>query len=315
MADLVEIEKKINTDITSRMGMDHRGNGAGIIQFQNLQEMLEFAKIMATARGMVPEHLVGNPGACMGIILQSQEWGFSPYQVAQKSYIAKQGQPLAYESQMIHAVIERNAPLKGKPKLNHRFEGDGDSRICIVWGTFIGSDEPKEWKSLPLGKRRPRQSDRDAEKVKGSPLWLSKTDLQQFYDNSRDWARVYCPDVILGAYTREEMMEVPGIMRDVTPDPFATELPPVEPAAEPEGGESAQQDRKPFQMPSDLSGMTDMRVLQTLSAALNSTIGPNGIAAVEAAFSERIEAMAEDKRDAARALIQDSSENAPAHAQ
>lgn len=211
-ASIEKIEERINRDVVGQVGMGRTGSGRSLIQFANLGEVLEFAKVMSTAQGMVPRHLIGNPGACVGIVLQAIDWGFSPYAVAQKSYIAKDGQPLAYESQLIHAVIEKNAPLVGR--LKHRFEGAGDATRCIVWGTLRKLDtvtqtwieEECTFKSETLAKLRPRLNDQGDSK--GSPLWQKKPEVQLFYNASRDWARIYCPDVLLGAYSIDEMREI-----------------------------------------------------------------------------------------------------------
>jgi hypothetical protein len=80
---------------------------------------------------------------------------------------------------------------------------------------FKGETEPREWKSPKLGDRRPkpqtrrnRQTGEEYTTTSGSPLWESKPLVQLFYDTSRDWARIYCPDVTLGLYSRDEMEDV-----------------------------------------------------------------------------------------------------------
>lgn len=114
---------------------------------RDLGEAMEFAKLMCKAEGMVVPALIGNPGACLGVILQAMDWGLSPYAVAQKCYLAKKPDKdgplpvLSYESQLIHAVIEKNAPITGR--LRHEFIGEGPKRQCRVWGTFTGESEPR----------------------------------------------------------------------------------------------------------------------------------------------------------------------------
>ena len=53
--------------------------------------------------------------------------------------------------------------------------------------------------------------------VKGSPLWDRKPDVQLWYDTTRDWIRMYCPQAVLGVYTPEEVADPE--FRDVTPRP------------------------------------------------------------------------------------------------
>jgi hypothetical protein len=163
----------------------------GGARFENMLQVMEFAKLMSLADVAVPKHFRANPGACLRVIMQADEWGFSPFAVADKTYIV--GDKLAYESQLIHSVVERHAPLEGR--LRHRFEGEADARVCIVTGRMIGEPEPFEWRSPPIGKINP----------KNSPEWKNNPDKQLYYHTSRDWARVYVPDVLLGVYTRDEL--------------------------------------------------------------------------------------------------------------
>ncbi|KRR17811.1 hypothetical protein CQ14_37605 [Bradyrhizobium lablabi] len=72
-----------------------------------------------------------------------------------------------------------------------------------MWATFKGEREPRYFPPLDAapdqftpGKLRPKRN--DCGRIKGSPLWDIKPDLQLFYNTSRNWARMYAPDVISG---------------------------------------------------------------------------------------------------------------------
>jgi hypothetical protein len=170
-------------------------NESGQIALTNFGHILEMAKLLSMLGVAVPKHLRGNRELCLAIVMQAQQWHMDPRAVAAQSYVVQDN--IAYQSQLIHAVIESRAPLKAR--LQPRYDGDGDERVCIVSGTFNGEDTPREWRSPPIGKRRPKSG--------GSPLWQTKPDVQLFYDTARDWCRIYCPDVLLGIYTRDEMEE------------------------------------------------------------------------------------------------------------
>ena len=163
----------------------------GGVRFENMLQVMEFAKLMAVSDIGVPKHLRGNPGACMRVALQADEWGFSPFAVADKSYLVNDR--LAYESQLIHAVVERRAPLE--QRLRPSWSGEGPTRRCKVTGVLIGEDAAFIWEG-PMFKDI---------KVKNSPEWTANPDKQLFYHASRDWARIYVPDVLLGVYSREEL--------------------------------------------------------------------------------------------------------------
>lgn len=183
------IEAKIDRSVAGSMTV-----GGGSVQFATMQDVMEFAKLMAVSGQAVPTHLRSQIGFCLAICIQAIEWRFSPFAVANKSYVVND--KVGYESQLIHAVIEERAPIQGR--LRHKFSGEGDKRRCTVWAHVRGEDEPMEYTSPEFATITP----------KNSPLWKSKPDLQLYYNTSRDWARVYFPEVILGVYSEDELERV-----------------------------------------------------------------------------------------------------------
>jgi hypothetical protein len=180
----------------------------GGLIFKSATEVMEFAKLMAISNTGVREHLRGNPGACLAICVQALEWGMSSYAVASKSYSVNN--QIAFEAQLIEAVILRRAPIKGRPKTE--YSGEGDNRTLRVWAEL--RDEPGEiveYISPKFGKINP----------KNSPLWKNDPDQQLHYFSVRAWCRRHFPDVLLGVYEREEIEHSPRIgpdrARDVTP--------------------------------------------------------------------------------------------------
>jgi len=192
----------------------------GGLRIESLAQVMDVTKLMSQAGPAVPAHCRGNVGVCFALCLQALEWKMSPFAVANKSYITNDR--INYESQLVHAVIEARAPLK--QRLGRRYKGEGDNRVCIVFGTFKGETEVREHESPPLSQIRPPfgdKKDRDGNPIrKGSPLWDKKPDVQLFYDTSRDFGRIYCPDVLLGIYTPDEVEQYGGEIgteaRDIT---------------------------------------------------------------------------------------------------
>jgi len=178
----------------------------------NLAQQLEVAQTMAKAGAVIPAHLRGSPGACLAIIEYAHHWGMLTYGVANKSYVVNDR--LCFESQLIHAVIELNAPLY-EDNLNFRFEGDGAKMKCLIWANCLirGKVKKLEWWSPEFDLIEPKKS----------PLWKHKPQLQLFYNTSRDWARVFFPHIILGAITQDEAAGIESdearaaAAKDVTP--------------------------------------------------------------------------------------------------
>lgn len=181
--------------------------GAGGIAFTNAAEAMEFAKMMAVSQIGVRKHLRGNVGACLAITVQSIEWGMSPFAVANKSYLVND--QIAYESQLVQAVILKRAPIKGRFKVE--YIGEGAKRKCRVSATLQDGDVV-EYTSPEFDKITP----------KNSPLWKSDPDQQQFYYSGRALCRRHFPDVLLGVYDVDELSDTPrdpSRAHDITPAP------------------------------------------------------------------------------------------------
>lgn len=193
MADIARIEERLDR---VAIGNTEVSDSLGGIAFQNMTEVMEFAKLMSMSGNAVPKHLQGNPGMCLAVCVQAMEWRFSPFAVANKSYEVQSR--LSFESQLVHAVIEQRAPIVGR--LRHTFEGEGDNRVCIVTARLRETGETLEYRSPPFGRIQP----------KNSPLWKTKPDLQQYYNTIRDFCRAYFPDVLLGVYSADELRDHVG---------------------------------------------------------------------------------------------------------
>lgn len=210
--DVEKIEDRIDKAETAALPVSAKIGG---VDFANALQIMEFAKMMAIAKKSVPPHLRGEPGACLAVVMQAVEWRMSPFAVANKSY--EVNDRIAYESQLIHAVIEARAPLK--KRLRCQYEGDGDSRRIIVIGHLKGEDEPFLYTSPTVGEIKSRLGKNQSGNLKGSPLWVSDPDQQLWYYGSRAWARKWCPDVIMGIYSIDELDEEIRVASatDITP--------------------------------------------------------------------------------------------------
>lgn len=197
MAD--RISGKIDGAVTRELAISSEAGG---MTFANMGQAMEFAKLMSVAGVAVPKHLRNAPGACLGVVVQAIEWRMSPFAVANKSYAVSDR--LAYEAQLVHAVVLQRAPIKGRIKVE--YSGAGEARVCRVWAELRDGGEIVEYVSPQFGRITP----------KNSPLWKTDPDQQQFYYSVRALARRHFPDVVLGVYAVDEIDGEARVMRDVT---------------------------------------------------------------------------------------------------
>jgi hypothetical protein len=200
---VLAIESKIDQEKTALIKIDDKVGG---ISFKNVAEMMDFSRLMAVSDKAVPLYLRGNIGSCLAICVQADEWGFSPFALARMSYVVND--QIGYFAQLLHAVIERRAPLK--QRLRFTYEGEGPERVCICTGHMKGEVDALEY-------RTPKFKDINP---KNSPLWKNDPDQQQAYMAARAWCRRYCPDILLGAYGKDELEDSAigaDNAKDVTP--------------------------------------------------------------------------------------------------
>lgn len=214
MNDVVErIEGRIDRDVIGGVSLHKVGSGFAVVP-TTLPEALELAKVLSTARGMIPAHLEANPGACADVVFQALQWGMNPFALAKMSFVAQRGGAPSYMSQAISAAINSSAQLDGRLRL--AFDGDGDEMRCTVSGKFKGEESPHEYRSPRIRDITP----------KNSPLWKVDPQRQLGYWSQRAWARLYAGDILMGVYDADEI--TPDMLsKDVTPkiNPFAGEGP------------------------------------------------------------------------------------------
>lgn len=193
--------------------------GLGTYSFSNLNDVVKFAGVMSQAGEMLPDHLRHKPALCLAVTMRAQQWGFDPFALAMETYQAKQGGPIGYQAKVFTAALRQCAKID----LRFRYEGEVtmlDKPVKSARGNQIAArtatgnrkciaylpDDDREYATPPL----------DGITIKNSPQWHNDPDQQLAYYAARGWARRYRSDVIMGAYSTDEV-ETMEPMRDVTP--------------------------------------------------------------------------------------------------
>jgi hypothetical protein len=199
-----------------------------VLDGDSLDKMMRLAEVMATGRATLPKHFNGNPADCLAVVMQSMQWKMTPFAVAQNTHLVNG--VLGYEAQLVIAVITTCAPvvdrlhyewygawdkvigkftIKNGDKGEYRVPGwkleDEQGLGVKVWATFRGEEEPRILELL-LAQARTRNS----------TLWADDPRQQLAYLATKRWSRLYCPDVILGVYSPDELEETAPTIRDVS---------------------------------------------------------------------------------------------------
>lgn len=175
---------------------------------RSMAEAMELAKMMAATKS-VPPHLRGNAGDCLAVVMFASRVEMDPFAVSSKTYFVNDR--MAYEAQLVMALINTRAPLVGR--LKYEWIGEGNAMKCRVTGKLRGEPEP-----LSV------EQDIGTITTKNSPLWKSSPKQQLGYYTARMWGRLHCPEVLLGVYTPDEMQDMGVLERN--PDGTYVQAPP-----------------------------------------------------------------------------------------
>ncbi|PBS91860.1 enterohemolysin [Escherichia coli] len=208
-----------------------------IFNVQALTQLQSVAGLMAQAAVTVPEHLRGNPADCMAIIMQAMQWGMNPYAVAQKTHLVNG--VLGYEAQLVNAVIASSSAIHGR--FHYRYGGDWErcTRTQEITrdkngknGKYTVTERVRGWTDedeiglfVQVGAILRGESEitwgeplyLSGVVTRNSPLWVSNPKQQIAYLGVKYWARLYCPEVILGVYSPDEVEQREE--REINPAP------------------------------------------------------------------------------------------------
>jgi hypothetical protein len=173
------------------------------VPMADIRDMADLLKEMPG----IAEEFRGNLGATAAVIMQAVDWKVSPPFLLRNAYQAKKGGQIGYEAKALNAVIIMNAPLRQRPRYRFGYGGDGSptvgNRFVVVDYDIIGSDKIQSLRSPTVSQI----------KTKNSPEWFSHTDKQLIYYIGRAGANALFPDVLGGAYSREEVAYMAAMER------------------------------------------------------------------------------------------------------
>jgi len=147
---------------------------------------------------LVPDHLRGKSGDCLLIVMQAQRWGMDAVSVAQCTSVVHG--KLCFEGKLVAAALYATGAVEGQ--LEYDLQGKGQEARITVTGTPRGGRGPvsitgsvTEWRTFTKNK--------DGKQVENA--WDKIPEDMLIYRGTRQWARRYAPEALLGVYTPDEV--------------------------------------------------------------------------------------------------------------
>ncbi|MDV3469047.1 recombinase RecT [Stenotrophomonas sp. C3(2023)] len=163
----------------------------------SIDQAIQLSEVMAKAN-LVPEHLRGKPGDCLLIVMQAQRWGMDAVSVAQCTSVVHG--KLCYEGKLVAAALYSMGAIEGR--LEYDIQGTGQNASITVTATPRGGRGPqlvrgtvKDWRTYGKDKTGARIDN----------AWDKIPEDMLVYRGTRQWARRYAPEALLGVYTPDEM--------------------------------------------------------------------------------------------------------------
>ncbi|WP_116523364.1 recombinase RecT [Salmonella enterica] len=159
-----------------------------IFNVQALGQLTAFANLMADSQVTVPAHLAGKPADCMAIVMQAMQRCTRTQEITRD----KNGKNGKY------TVTER---VRG-------WTDEDEIGLFVQVGAILRGESEITWgEPLYLS----------GVVTRNSPLWVSNPKQQIAYLGVKYWARLYCPEVILGVYSPDEVEQREE--REINPAP------------------------------------------------------------------------------------------------
>lgn len=192
------------------------GEPAGNVSIFSTVEKFELAQRVAAVfatSDMVPAHYRKKPSNVLIAMNMAERMGLDPFMVMGKTYIIKG--KIGIEATLAIALI--NSSGKFEP-LQYKF--NEAKTECFAHAKFIQTGEIYEGSTVSL---------KMAKDEGWGAKWKTLPELMLQYRSAVFFARVYCPEAIMGLYTRDELIDIDSNRgtKNVTPKTLVIEEPDV----------------------------------------------------------------------------------------
>lgn len=161
--------------------------------FDEMAKVFNLAKVMCCA-GNIPDNYKNRPADCMIAIDMASRMGVSPLMVMQNLYVVK-GKP-SWSGQACMSFIQSNPDFTDVMPV-YTGEPDSDARGCYISARRTSDGTEIKGVCVTIGMA-------GAEGWTKNSKWQNMPDLMLAYRAAAFFARVYCPQVLMGVSVEGE---------------------------------------------------------------------------------------------------------------
>lgn len=156
------------------------------------------ASAMFAKSELVPAQFRGRPQDCFIALDLACRLEINPYMVFQNMYVVH-GRP-GLQAQFVIALMNRHGPFEGP--VEYEYKGHGKTRACTAYAVLSGSkrrcEATVDWCMVEA----------EGWNKKNGSKWLTMPDQMFSYRAAAFLARKYCPEVLMGMQTVEELEDI-----------------------------------------------------------------------------------------------------------
>lgn len=180
---------------------------------EKFNQLLRAAQMLSQT-SIVPQAYQGKPQDCFVAIEMATRMGVSPMVVMQNMYVVK-GKP-SWAGQACTMLINSCGKFRD---VKHIYTGEKgtDNRGCYVTAVRVSDGEQLNGVEVTLNMAK-------AEGWTANPKWRNLPELMLAYRASAFFARVYCPEALMGVQTSEEIYDTDAVRVNKGKAPELTEI-------------------------------------------------------------------------------------------
>ena len=209
MSEEMSVQNNAQNDVPAVLEQATETGIANVWQNKDQFNQLLRAAQMLSQTSIIPQNYQGKPQDCFLAIEMANRMGVSPIVVMQNMYVVK-GKP-SWAGQACTMLINSCGKFKD---VKHIYTGEKGTpnRGCYVTATRISDGSTFNGVEVTMQMAQ-------AEGWTSNSKWRNLPELMLAYRASAFFARVYCPEAMMGVQTTEEVYDA-----DVKPVSVANEL-------------------------------------------------------------------------------------------
>jgi hypothetical protein len=171
-------------------------------EFGMLMDTSKFAQLqrigtMYARSKMVPSHFQGDEPSCMVAVQMAMRLNIDPFMFLQKTYVVS-GKP-GMEAPLVIALINTRGPFAGPIDWDLKKDDKGDVVECTAFATHKATgrvcSSTVTWKMVEA----------EGWSKKSGSKWLTLREQMFKYRSAAFLGRLYCPEVLMGMATADEL--------------------------------------------------------------------------------------------------------------